>query len=94
VNEVVVDDNGIGMNETELRNNYWVTGFKREKDRIGTCFWVIGTFGIGAMANFGVCSKLIVETRSRESHETLVSTAVREELSISEDCHKTYKTTR
>ncbi len=47
---------------------------------------VIGTFGIGAMANFGVCTALKVETRSAGSDETLVSTAERNALSIAKDC--------
>jgi molecular chaperone HtpG len=86
--EVIVADNGIGMNESELRNNYWVTGSSGKKTELALASGVIGTFGIGAMANFGVCSRLVVETRSRESTETLISTAIREELSISEDCIK------
>jgi len=47
---------------------------------------VIGTFGIGAMANFGVCSRLLVETRSIDSEETLISIAERDKLAISEEC--------
>ena len=92
-NEVTVTDNGIGMTETELRNNYWMAGASGKKTELALTSGVIGTFGIGAMANFGVCSKLIVETRSRESLETLISTAIREDLSISEECIRLDKRT-
>src|SRR5262249_53881920 len=43
-------------------------------------------FGIGAMANFGVCTALRVETRSINSNETLISSAIRNNLRIAQDC--------
>jgi len=83
---IVITDNGIGMNETELRNNYWQAGSSGKKTPLALASGVIGTFGIGAMANFGVCSKLVVETKRIGSDETLISTAERDKLSISEEC--------
>ena len=47
---------------------------------------VIGTFGIGAMANFGVCSALRVETRHTDSDVTLITAANRDNLAIAEKC--------
>jgi len=84
--EIVVTDNGIGMNESELRKNYWEAGASGKKTALASASGVIGTFGIGAMANFGVCSKLVVETRRTDSEETLISIAERDKLSISEEC--------
>ncbi len=84
--EIIITDNGIGMNESELRKNYWEAGASGKKTPLASASGVIGTFGIGAMANFGVCSKLIVETRRTDSEETLISIAERDKLSISEEC--------
>src|SRR5205807_4751446 len=57
-------DNGIGMTEDVLRNNFWKAGSSGKKTDLAQKAGVIGTFGIGAMANFGVCEKLRVETRA------------------------------
>lgn len=84
--EIEITDNGIGMNENELRENFWEAGSSGKKTPLALASGVIGTFGIGAMANFGVCSKLLVETRSVDSDETLISIAERDRLSISEEC--------
>jgi len=84
--EIEIIDNGIGMNESELRKNFWEAGASGKKTPLALSSGVIGTFGIGAMANFGVCSRLLVETRSIDSEETLISIAERDKLSISEEC--------
>lgn len=84
--EIEIIDNGIGMNESELRKNFWEAGASGKKTPLALSSGVIGTFGIGAMANFGVCSRLLVETRSIDSVETLISIAERDKLSISEEC--------
>lgn len=47
---------------------------------------MIGTFGIGAMANFGVCTSLRVETRQIDSYDTVISSVRRDDLRIAEDC--------
>src|SRR5438093_11499014 len=57
-------DDGIGMTEEVLRNNFWKAGSSGKKTELARRAGVIGTFGIGAMANFGVCSRLRVETRA------------------------------
>lgn len=85
-NTLIVTDDGIGMDENVLRNNFWKAGSSGKKTELAQRSGVIGTFGIGAMANFGVCSSLKVETRNINSDKTLISIANRDELKISEDC--------
>lgn len=84
--QVVIEDNGIGMTEEVLRKNFWKAGSSGKRGELAMRAGVIGTFGIGAMANFGVCTSLKVETRAVTSDETLISTAERDALSIAKDC--------
>ncbi|KPL23577.1 MAG: hypothetical protein AMJ75_05810 [Phycisphaerae bacterium SM1_79] len=79
-------DDGIGMTEEVLKNNFWKAGSSGKKSELAQRSGVIGTFGIGAMANFGVCTALQVETRHIDSSVTLVSLARRSELHIAQDC--------
>ena len=83
---LIVRDDGIGMTEDVLRNNFWKAGSSGKKTDLAQRSGVIGTFGIGAMANFGVCTTLRVETRHIESKATLVSSAIRADLRIGQDC--------
>ena len=83
---ITVRDDGIGMNEEVLRHNFWRAGSSGKKSELAQRSGVIGTFGIGAMANFGVCTALRVETRHFESDFTLISTAKRDDLKIAQDC--------
>jgi molecular chaperone HtpG len=83
---LVIEDDGIGMTEEVLRNNFWRAGSSGKHTDLARKSGVIGTFGIGAMANFGVCSKLCVETRSVESDTTLFSVAEKAKLSFSQEC--------
>lgn len=83
---LVIEDDGIGMTEDVLRNNFWKAGSSGKRTDLARKSGVIGTFGIGAMANFGVCSRLRVETRSVESDTTLVSVAEKARLSFSQEC--------
>lgn len=83
---LVIEDDGIGMTEEVLRNNFWKAGSSGKRTELARKSGVIGTFGIGAMANFGVCSKLRVETRSVESDTTLISVAEKAKLSFSQEC--------
>jgi molecular chaperone HtpG len=84
--QLVIEDDGIGMTEEVLRNNFWRAGSSGKRTDLARRSGVIGTFGIGAMANFGVCSRLRVETRSVESDITLVSVAEKSKLSFSQEC--------
>lgn len=83
---LTVHDDGIGMSEEVLKNNFWKAGSSGKKSELAQRSGVIGTFGIGAMANFGVCSSLSVETRHIESGITLISSARRDDLKIAQDC--------
>lgn len=85
-NIISIEDNGIGMTKETLKNNFWKAGSSGKKGELAKKAGVIGTFGIGAMANFGVCKKLRVETKFVESSETLISELDKEEISLSNDC--------
>lgn len=83
---VSIADNGIGMTEDVLSSNFWKAGSSGKHSDAARKAGVVGTFGIGAMANFGVCTRLVVETRAEGSTETLRSTADRASLKIAERC--------
>jgi len=89
--KLIVRDSGIGMTEEVLRNNFWKAGSSGKRTELAKRSGVIGTFGIGAMANFGVATSLRVETRSIESSETLISIANRDSLSIARECIELYR---
>ena len=84
--KIVISDNGIGMSEVVLKENYWKAGSSGKRTELATKSGVVGTFGIGAMANFGVCTKLKVETESIETKERIISEVERENLSLSDEC--------
>ena len=83
---LTISDNGIGMTETVLRENFWKAGSSGKNSAEARKAGVVGTFGIGAMANFGVCRRLTVETRAEGSNELLISIADRDSLKIAEEC--------
>src|SRR6185437_15951318 len=72
--------------EEVLRKNFWKAGSSGKRGELAMRAGVIGTFGIGAMANFGVCTALHVETRHIDADGTLVSSARRSDLRIGQDC--------
>ena len=84
--EIRVSDNGIGMTKDDLIQHYWRAGASGKNNPEARAAGVIGTFGIGAMANFGVATDLIVETESALTGERTTCTASRETLSATEDC--------
>ena len=83
---LIVRDDGIGMIEDVLKNNFWKAGSSGKNSELARRAGVIGTFGIGAMANFGVCRSLRVETCHIDSDTTLISSARRDDLRIGQDC--------
>lgn len=83
---IIISDNGIGMTEAVLRENFWKAGSSGKNSIEAKKAGVVGTFGIGAMANFGVCRKLTVETRAKGSQFRLRSVADRDSLKIAEEC--------
>ncbi len=84
--EVRVQDNGIGMTKDELIKHYWRAGSSGKNNPEARAAGVVGTFGIGAMANFGIASELTVITESATTAERTIAHAVRETLSTTEDC--------
>lgn len=85
-NTITVTDNGIGMTEAVLQENFWKAGSSGKRSDEARQAGVVGTFGIGAMANFGVSSELTVRTRAIGNVQTLVSNAKRDKLKIGENC--------
>jgi len=85
-NSLTIADNGIGMDEQVLRNNFWKAGSSGKNTKEAQAAGVVGTFGIGAMANFGVCIEIVVETTSLETGKSYYSRARRDSLKINEDC--------
>lgn len=84
--KVVIADNGIGMDETVVSNNFWKAGSSGKNNELARRAGVVGTFGIGAMANFGVCSSLKVITHYYQGGQTIETYAERESLSVTEEC--------
>ena len=83
---VVVEDNGLGMTPLDLRTHYWSAGSSSKNTAAARAAGVVGTFGIGAMANFGVADILEVETESVITGQRTRSLARRDALSVTEDC--------
>ncbi len=77
-NRCEIQDVGNGMTKEELRRNFWTMGASGKHTEEARRAGCIGTFGIGGFANFGVCEKLIVVSRTADcsvAHETSLSKA-------------------
>lgn len=83
---IVVADNGVGMDEHEVRNNFWRAGSSGKNTPAAAAAGVVGTFGIGAMANFGVADHLTMETESINANFRFKTEAALGTLSLHEDC--------
>lgn len=81
-NQVIVQDNGIGMNSEILAQNYWKAGNSSKNNPRSIAAGVVGHFGIGALANFGVCTKLELKTRRIDEEYSYSTCAEREKLNI------------
>lgn len=79
-----ISDNGIGMTKEDLKEHFWKAGSSSKNTPEARAAGVVGTFGIGAMANFGVASKLEVETEINGIR--YYSVAERKDLSTTVDC--------
>ena len=80
INSVSIEDNGIGMSADTLRNNYWYAGNSGKNTPEAKEAGVIGHFGIGALANFGVCTELELSTMLYGDHTRCYSKAIRAKL--------------
>ena len=78
---IEVIDNGIGMTTKEIETNYWYAGKSGKNTEAARAAGVVGTFGIGAMANFGVADRLSVESESVETGLRTLSSVRKSELS-------------
>ena len=79
--QISVSDNGIGMTAQEIETNFWYAGKSGKNTETARAAGVVGTFGIGAMANFGVAEELSVETESAVTGERTLSSVLKSELS-------------
>ena len=84
--KIVIADNGIGMTPTELEKHYWTAGSSSKNNEDARAAGVVGTFGIGAMANFGIADQLTVETESAMSGERTICRADRSKLDLRNNC--------
>ena len=84
--QVTISDNGLGMTPADLREHYWTAGSSSKNNDAARAAGVVGTFGIGAMANFGIADALTVETESVLTGERTICRAERAKLSLKEDC--------
>ena len=70
--KIIVQDNGIGMSESDLQNFFWKIGASGKRTQEALSAGCVGTFGIGGFANFGVCEKLVVISQTKDcEHGTL-----------------------
>lgn len=83
---ITISDNGIGMDETVFQENFWKAGSSGKNNEIAKKAGVVGTFGIGAMANFGVANTITVTSRKFNTNTTIKTFAERKNLSVTEEC--------
>jgi len=83
---VSISDNGIGMTVPDLKDHFWKAGSSGKNTPEAKAAGVVGTFGIGAMANFGIASELKVVTESAIDGVRSTCTALRDSLSTKKDC--------
>ena len=82
--QIIVTDNGIGMTPDEIETNFWYAGRSGKNTAAARAAGVVGTFGIGAMANFGVADELVIESESINGQRT-ISSVRKSELSIEKE---------
>ena len=79
--QIIVSDNGIGMTAQEIETHFWYAGKSGKNTDAARAAGVVGTFGIGAMANFGVADELSVESESALTGARTLSSVRKSELS-------------
>jgi molecular chaperone HtpG len=85
---ITVQDNGIGMSWQELKQHFWRAGSSSKNTVDARAAGVVGTFGIGAMANFGIADRLDVVSESTSTNERTHCWAERATLSVTDSCIK------
>ena len=85
-NTLSIYDNGIGMDEEGLKTHYWTAGSSGKNTPEAREAGVVGTFGVGAMANFGVCTELNVESKLYGTDTTWISGVKKTDLSLNKNC--------
>ena len=84
--KIIVTDNGIGMSNDELRKHFWRAGSSSKNTDSARAAGVVGTFGIGAMANFGIADRLEVIRKGASIAQRTRCIAERATLSVTDDC--------
>ena len=84
-NKITIADNGIGMTYDELKNNFWRAGSSGKNTSEAKQAGVVGTFGIGGLANFGICKTLTVVSEPVNAIGRTTCTADRDTLSLETD---------
>lgn len=85
-NRLSISDSGIGMTKDDLASFFWSIGKSGKHTLEAKTAGVVGTFGIGGMANFGVCSRLEVMTKTYTADKSIISFAERSQLSAKDNC--------
>jgi len=83
---IEVRDNGIGMTLEDQRDHFWRAGASGKNTPEAIAAGVVGTFGIGGLANFGICQKLTVISESASDNIRTKCQSNRDTLSLEEDC--------
>ena len=83
---ISVEDNGIGMSRQEIEQHFWKAGSSSKNTDEARAAGVVGTFGIGAMANFGIAENLEVVSESAQGGPRIRSSAERATLSVTQKC--------
>lgn len=83
---VTITDTGNGMTHEDMKNYFWSIGRTGKDTPEAKEAGVVGTFGIGGMANFGVANDLKIISRIVENTPGIVSRASRDHLSTTENC--------
>ena len=84
--QIVVADNGLGMTADDLKRHFWRAGSSSKNTEEARAAGVVGTFGIGAMASFGIADAVTVETESALTGDRHYSHAERAKISLTENC--------
>ena len=69
------------MTPEEIETNFWYAGRSGKNSEEARAAGVVGTFGIGAMANFGIADQLSVESESAVTGQRTLSSVLKADLS-------------